>query len=115
MIYASLLKIRVTSPHACMYVQGLTKSVQDYPNPKAQPHVQVALWMMAQGRAVRVGDHIPYIVCEDPRITEAREKAGLPIDQPVNLGITELPMAERSYHPDAIVKSNGKLRVDVNW
>jgi DNA polymerase alpha subunit A len=70
----------------------LTKSPQEYPNPKAHPHVQVALKMQNQGKPARVGDFIPYVICEG-----------------------DLPMAERAYHPDVIAKAGGALTIDYEW
>jgi DNA polymerase elongation subunit (family B) len=43
-----------------------------------------------KGRAVRVGDHIQYVICEG--------------DQ---------SFAERAFHPDYVEKSDGLLRVDI--
>lgn len=75
--------------------KGLTKAPNDYPDKQNQPHVMVALKMIADGKVVRVGDHIPYIVCKG----EEGEKS----------------IAARSYHPDAIQKANGSLVVDGTW
>ena len=36
-----------------------------YPDSKSQPHLRVAKAMLKEGRAVNVGDHIPYVICLD--------------------------------------------------
>jgi DNA polymerase alpha subunit A len=43
--------------------KGMNKSVKDYPDAKSQPHLQVALAMLKEGKAVNTGDHIPYVIC----------------------------------------------------
>jgi DNA polymerase alpha subunit A len=45
--------------------KGLTKGPEEYSDAKAQPHVQVALRMKAQGKPMRAGDHVPYVICKD--------------------------------------------------
>merc|ERR1719464_27047 len=45
--------------------KGLTKDPKDYPDAKNQPHVQVALRLLARGKAVRPGQEIEYVVCEE--------------------------------------------------
>jgi DNA polymerase alpha subunit A len=73
--------------------KGLTKNPEEYPDAKSQPHVQVALKMTKSGRSVKVGDHVPYVICEG--------------DSP--------SYAERAFHPDHIQKADGLIRVDVEW
>lgn len=46
--------------------KSLTKSIQQYPDPHALPHVHVATQMISTGRHVSVGDHIPYIILDIP-------------------------------------------------
>jgi DNA polymerase alpha subunit A len=72
--------------------KGLTKNPKDYTDSKSQPHVHVALDMLAQGETVRVGDHIPYVVCQG-----------------------DGPMAARAYHPQKVLKAAGLLTLDTNW
>eukprot|EP00743_Colponemidia_sp_Colp-15_P005940 GILK01006386.1.p1 GENE.GILK01006386.1~~GILK01006386.1.p1 ORF type:complete len:1470 (-),score=342.66 GILK01006386.1:187-3951(-) len=71
----------------------LTKAPEEYPDGKSQPHVQVAKAMIAAGKNVRVGNHIPYIICKGEQTS----------------------FADRAHHPDEIAKSNGALEIDVNW
>jgi len=78
--------------------KGMNKAVKDYPDAKSQPHLQVALAMLAEGKPVNVGDHIPYVICVDHA-------------KPVQ----EASFALRAFHPDAVVKSAGALSVDVEW
>ena len=47
--------------------KGLNKSPQDYPDARSQPHLQVALAMMRNGKAVNVGDHIPFVIANQRR------------------------------------------------
>jgi len=60
--------------------RGLNKPVEKYPDSKSQPHLRVAKAMLKEGRAVNVGDHIPYVIC---------------------MG-SDKNVADRSYHPDAV-------------
>jgi DNA polymerase alpha subunit A len=45
------------------------------------------------GKSVRVGDHIPYVICT---------------------GDAE-SFADRAYHPDQVMRADGDLKVDVLW
>eukprot|EP01113_Clastostelium_recurvatum_P044377 TRINITY_DN7487_c0_g1_i3.p1 TRINITY_DN7487_c0_g1~~TRINITY_DN7487_c0_g1_i3.p1 ORF type:complete len:1514 (-),score=286.83 TRINITY_DN7487_c0_g1_i3:28-4569(-) len=72
--------------------KGLTKHPKEYPDAKSQPHVQVALKMLAQNKPIQVGDTIPYVITEGPD-----------------------SWAERACHPDDIVRSDGLVKVDINW
>jgi hypothetical protein len=56
-----------------------------YPDSKAQPHLRVAKAMLKEGRAVNVGDHIPYVICLDEHGHSS------------NKGV-----AERTVHPDHV-------------
>lgn len=77
--------------------KGLTKPPNEYPDKNNQPHVLVALKMMDEGKVVRVGDHIPYIICK-------------PREGDVDKGL-----AHRAESLSAIQKSNGELEVDGTW
>lgn len=68
--------------------KGLSKAPKDYPNAKNMPHVMVALGMVKNGRPVNVGDHIPYVICNEthPGIPETSKQSA----------------ATRAYHPDAV-------------
>ena len=48
--------------------------------------------MIGAGKSVRSGDTIPYVVCRG---------AGA--------------VADRSYHPESVIKAEGLLSVDVEW
>eukprot|EP00808_Paulinella_micropora_P011422 g78076.t1 len=76
--------------------KGLTKHPKDYADPKSQPHVKVALEMLTQGKTVRVGDFIPYIICEqkDP---------------------SDTTLAARAYHPSEVMKADSGLKIDYRW
>eukprot|EP00605_Chrysophyceae_sp_TOSAG23-4_P002371 GSChrysophyteH1.ASY1.ANO1.2623.1 assembled CDS len=75
--------------------KGLNKNPKDYPDVKGQPHLQVALRMLAQSQPVNIGDHIPYVICK-----EGEEGATAP---------------QRAYHPDEVHRSEGKLTIDYEW
>jgi DNA polymerase alpha subunit A len=75
--------------------KGLNKSPKDYPDCKAQAHLQVALKMIAANKPVNIGDHIPYVICKEG------EEGALP--------------SARAHHPDEIKRSNGELSIDVEW
>jgi len=51
------------------------------------------LALRAQGKAVGVGSHIPYVICKEEEPGSQR----------------------RAYHPDEVKRSNGKLNVDIEW
>eukprot|EP00457_Paulinella_chromatophora_P000299 gb/GEZN01000299.1/.p1 GENE.gb/GEZN01000299.1/~~gb/GEZN01000299.1/.p1 ORF type:complete len:1575 (-),score=266.88 gb/GEZN01000299.1/:312-5036(-) len=75
--------------------KGLTKHPKEYADPKSQPHVKVALELLAEGKTVRVGDYIPYIICE------------------ATTGDTGL--ASRAYHPSQVNKPGSTLKIDFGW
>lgn len=82
--------------------KGLNKNPKDYPDAKNQPHLQVALRMLADNKPVNIGDHIPYIICMP--LGEGDEK-----DNSSSL------IAKRAYHPEEVIKSKGELKIDVEW
>lgn len=61
----------------------LGKRPQDYPDAQNQPHVQVALRMLAKNESARSGDVIPYVFC-------------------VGSGSEKHTQAHRAYHPDDV-------------
>lgn len=83
--------------------KGLSKHPNEYPDAKSQPHVQVAKRMLQNNKAVNHGDHIPYIITQDPPSQEG--------DTPK----ASSSYADRARHPDEIVRSDGKLKPDVEW
>ncbi|XP_026193067.1 DNA polymerase alpha catalytic subunit [Cyclospora cayetanensis] len=57
--------------------RALTKSPQLYAQGSggaAQPHVLVALRMLAAGRPVRAGNEIPYIICDEDSVRRAEQQ-----------------------------------------
>jgi DNA polymerase alpha subunit A len=60
--------------------------------------------MMSAGTTVNAGDHIPYVVCTSETAADF-------------LKLTAAPtlVAERALHPDEVTRSNGALKVDVEW
>ncbi|KAL7690427.1 putative DNA-directed DNA polymerase, family B, ribonuclease H-like superfamily [Plasmopara halstedii] len=73
--------------------KSLNKQPEQYPDRAKQYHVQVALAMRALGKPVGAGTHIPYVLCKEEEPGSGR----------------------RAYHPDEVVRANGKLTIDVNW
>lgn len=83
--------------------KGLSKHPNEYPDAKAQPHVQVAKMMLQNNRPVNTGDHIPYIITSPP-------------PQDPNQPAVKVPSAtERARHPEEIARSDGALKPDVEW
>jgi DNA polymerase alpha subunit A len=84
--------------------KGLNKSPKDYPDAKGQPHLQVAIRMMSAGKTVNAGDHVPYVVCTAETAADF-------------LKLTAVPtlVAERALHPDEVSRSDGALKLDVEW
>ncbi len=71
------------------YMKGLTKNPEEYHDTKGQPHVVVALKMKKDGKPVKTGDHIPYVICE---------------------GEPTQTFADRACHPDQ-VKHNVDIKI----
>jgi DNA polymerase alpha subunit A len=75
-----------------MITKSLTKSPHLYSDAGAQPHVKVALEMIAQGRHVAVGDTIPYVICSGTG-----------------------SLAEKAHHPFSVQVVEGTLQIDSDW
>jgi DNA polymerase alpha subunit A len=100
--------------------KGLNKSPKDYPDCKGQPHLQVALRMLKQNKPVNIGDHIPYVICEQselpvdgPENQVNQPESG--VDSTVVKPVAKTSAADRAFHPDEIYRANGKLTVDYEW
>ncbi|KAJ6252450.1 DNA polymerase alpha catalytic subunit [Anaeramoeba flamelloides] len=78
--------------------KGLTKEPNLYQDAKSQPHVQVALKMIKNKKRVAVGQRIPYVICE-----------------PLNEEEKSASTAQRAYHPESVKKTNGELKIDIDW
>jgi DNA polymerase alpha subunit A len=78
--------------------KGLNKAPNDYPDANGQPHLKVALKMLQAGKHVNVGDHIPYVICTKE---SAQTDSGSP--------------ADRAFHPEEVLRSEGKLILDIEW
>jgi len=74
--------------------KGLTKGPEEYSDAKSQPHVQVALKMKLQGKPMRAGDHVPYVICADTN---------------------EPSFAKRAHDPETVELAAGKLILDKKW
>eukprot|EP00932_Pfiesteria_piscicida_P003645 SRR837773.1355.p1 GENE.SRR837773.1355~~SRR837773.1355.p1 ORF type:complete len:761 (+),score=382.37 SRR837773.1355:765-3047(+) len=79
--------------------KGLTKDPKDYPDAKNQPHVQVALRLIARGKSVRAGQEVCYVICEPTGGEEASSKGSL---------------ADRARDPHELTL-DPSLKVDVAW
>jgi len=75
--------------------KGLNKRPNEYPDAKSQPHLQVALRMIDQGKPVNVGDHIPYIICQTNHSESNSQKNSK----------DKTSYAARAYHPNEVKKS----------
>eukprot|EP00474_Spongospora_subterranea_P002469 CRZ02927.1 hypothetical protein [Spongospora subterranea] len=73
--------------------KGLSKDPSEYPDASSLPHVAVATQMVKQGTMVRVGDYIPYVICESGEKT----------------------LASRAFHPSALLDQSRGLRLDIKW
>ncbi|OQS00816.1 DNA polymerase alpha catalytic subunit [Thraustotheca clavata] len=73
--------------------KSLNKPPEQYPDKAKQYHVQVALALRSQGKAIGVGTHIPYVICKEEEPGSGR----------------------RAYHPDEVHRSQGKLNIDLEW
>ena len=103
--------------------KGLNKSPKDYPDAKSQPHLQVAMALLKQGKPVNTGDHIEYIICTTTRaVHEARVKGEEVAANASSAGSKKKSSSEsfasRAFHPDEIHRSQStasKLEVDIEW
>ena len=75
----------------------LGKRPQDYPDAQNQPHVQVALRMLAKNESARSGDVIPYVFCVGPQQD------------------AKATQAERAYHPDDVRRHHGEAAYVVDY
>lgn len=118
--------------------KGLNKHPSDYPDVKGQPHLQVALNLIKAGRAVNVGDHIPYVICKEAAGSVNIEAAVAAAASGAAGGAGAAPTdaaagadgaaassssssaggpAARAWHPDDVRKgvAAGVLSIDVEW
>ena len=77
--------------------KSLSKEPEQYSKSTPLPHVTVALALINQGKSVRVGNHIPYVICNS-------------LDEE-----TTCSYALRAYHPEHIQKAGGLLEIDYEW
>ncbi|PKI84075.1 DNA-directed DNA polymerase [Malassezia vespertilionis] len=81
---------------AFVIYKRLGKRPQDYPDAQNQPHVQVALRMLAKNESARSGDVIPYVFClgaQDAKRTQA----------------------EHAFHPDDVRRNQGDKAYQVDY
>lgn len=81
---------------AYIVTKGLTKDPKDYPDAKTQPHVQVALRLIARGKPVRAGQEVEYVICEV-------ESAG-----------SKCLLADKARHPHELTL-DPTLKLDIAW
>lgn len=77
----------------------LGKHPKDYPDAQSQPHVQVALRMLAKNESARSGDVIPYVFCVGPQ-QAAESKA---------------TQAERAFHPDDVRRHTDDAAYTIDY
>eukprot|EP00741_Cyanophora_paradoxa_P021230 tig00000237_g20491.t1 len=75
--------------------KSLTRAPEEYPDSNKLPHVAVAKQLMAQGKALRAGEIIQYVVCAT--------------------GTTNASLSERAYALDTVLRSQGGLKPDYGW
>lgn len=81
--------------------RALTKRPQDYPEGVSLPHVMVATRLInEQAKRITPGDYIKYVICKSSD-SKALYSSG--------------SVAMRAFHPDEVVKSEGKLLIDVKY
>ncbi|CAI5772360.1 DNA polymerase alpha catalytic subunit isoform X2 [Podarcis lilfordi] len=82
--------------------KALTKDPQDYPDKKSLPHVHVALWINSQeGRKLKAGDTVSYIICQDGSNLSASQRAYAPeqLKKQSNLAIDTQYYLSQQIHP----------------
>ncbi|KAM6447113.1 DNA polymerase alpha catalytic subunit isoform 2-T2 [Liasis olivaceus] len=82
--------------------KALTKDPQDYPDKKSLPHVHVALWMNSQeGRKLKAGDTVSYIICQDGSNLSASQRAYAPeqLKKQANLTVDFQYYLSQQIHP----------------
>ena len=90
----------------------LGKRPQDYPDAQNQPHVQVALRMLAKNETARSGDVIPYVFCVGPQTPSSNDSSHSNNNNNNNNNHnsnnqhhhqhTKATQAERAFHPDDV-------------
>lgn len=75
--------------------KGLNKNPKDYPDCNGQAHLQVALAMLKANKPVNIGDHIPYVICQQGPVGGS--------------------VALRAYHPDEVLRAPTEYTIDYEW
>lgn len=108
--FARYRDVRAASPQVPLdqfvITKALTKRPEDYPDGSTQPHVQVALRRIKQGKqeGVAAGETVPYVIC-----VEVPEGQG-GTDAAAAKAALETPpaggkaLAERAFHPEEVSK-----------
>ncbi|CAN6456178.1 unnamed protein product [Victoria cruziana] len=83
-------------------MKTLTKSPEEYPDAKNQPHVQVALRMKQNGisSGCSAGDTVPYVICCQQGMSESGSSTGI---------------AQRARHPDELKHNDGTWMIDIEY
>lgn len=80
--------------------KSLTKKIEEYPDGKNLPHVQVAQRLRkTKDRTFAPGDYIQYVICK------SRSDAAL----------SNASFAQRAFHPEEVKASDGDLIVDAQY
>ncbi|CDF40250.1 DNA polymerase alpha catalytic subunit [Chondrus crispus] len=81
----------------------LTKRPQDYPEGGGLPHVTVAIRLINEHKKrIKPGDYIKYVVCLNAADGEQSSSGSKSV-------------AQRAYHPDEVIASEGKLVIDLKY
>ena len=83
----------------------LAKSIDDYNDTKALPHVQVAKRLREKGIRIQINSFIPYIICYYKTDEENN-------DAPPHKSMKSI--SDRAYHPKEI-ENDKSLKVDIEW
>ncbi|KAK1323373.1 DNA polymerase alpha catalytic subunit [Acorus calamus] len=106
-IHSSLMKVQEEMRNGKVTLEkyvitkSLTKSPQDYPDAKNQPHVQVALRLKQSGYTTgcNAGDTVPYVIC-------CQQGSG---------SVSTGGIAQRARHPDELKKDNENWMIDIEY
>jgi DNA polymerase alpha subunit A len=96
--------------------KGLNKNPHDYPDKKGQPHLQVAMRMIQNGKAVNVGDHIPFVIAVEAEDRSTVDASSTPPKGalPVIASSGKKGVAERAHHPEEL-RRDASLKIDTDW
>lgn len=92
--------------------KALTKRPEDYPDGNSQPHVQVALRRIKEGKrdGVASGETVPYVICVEVAEGQGGTDAAAALAALATPPAGGKNLAERAYHPEEITKGATRHR-----